>query len=175
MQRILVTGNAGSGKTTLSLCLASKLGLSVIHMDKIVWGTKWGRISKAEISQKTGALISAPKWIVDGVSSQVCHSADTIVFLDFPILTCLRRALLRTLRHLFSPRPEVPAGCSESRIVWEMTKIIFQFNSKSRPRILELLKQFQSSKRIFHIRSNKELESLLALIDREHGFLAIFE
>ena len=40
-RRIVVTGLAGSGKSTLSLALAAKTSLPVIHLDLHFWKPGW--------------------------------------------------------------------------------------------------------------------------------------
>jgi adenylate kinase family enzyme len=39
--RIHITGNAGSGKTTLAIALGQLIGLHVHHLDSIVWQPGW--------------------------------------------------------------------------------------------------------------------------------------
>ena len=46
MQKIIVIGNAGSGKTTFSKALSKKLNLPLIHLDKIFWYGIWHHISR---------------------------------------------------------------------------------------------------------------------------------
>ena len=41
MQRILIIGNAGSGKTTFARLLAQKLALPLVHLDRIYWYGNW--------------------------------------------------------------------------------------------------------------------------------------
>jgi adenylate kinase family enzyme len=41
MQRILVIGSSGTGKSTLARQLASKLALPIIHLDKEYWLPGW--------------------------------------------------------------------------------------------------------------------------------------
>src|SRR5438309_1529131 len=123
MKRILVTGNSGSGKTSLSLELGEKMGIPVIHLDKVVWGLGWQEIPRDEVTKSLNGLLSKPTWIIDGVSSQACRAADTVIFLDFGVMTCFSRTLKRTIRHLFVQRPEVPEHCPEAMVFWKMLKI----------------------------------------------------
>jgi len=41
MQRILVIGSSGTGKSTLARQLASKLALPIIHLDQEYWQPGW--------------------------------------------------------------------------------------------------------------------------------------
>lgn len=41
MKRILIIGNAGSGKTTFAKALAEKTHLPLIHLDKLFWCGEW--------------------------------------------------------------------------------------------------------------------------------------
>ncbi|WP_242835879.1 AAA family ATPase [Clostridium sp. DL-VIII] len=41
MERILIIGGNGCGKTTLAQTLASKLEIPLIHLDKLYWRDNW--------------------------------------------------------------------------------------------------------------------------------------
>lgn len=46
MERILIIGGNGCGKTTLAQTLASKLELPLIHLDMLYWRDNWESASK---------------------------------------------------------------------------------------------------------------------------------
>jgi len=48
MKRILIIGNAGSGKTTFAKKLAEKTGLPLIHLDRLYWCGNWEHLSRGE-------------------------------------------------------------------------------------------------------------------------------
>ena len=48
MNRILIMGPSGTGKTTLCRNLGKKLGLEVLHLDSVYWKTDWQNIDKQE-------------------------------------------------------------------------------------------------------------------------------
>ena len=52
MKRVMVIGCCGSGKTTLSRKLGEKLGLPVVHLDKLFWHPGWVESTKDEIDGK---------------------------------------------------------------------------------------------------------------------------
>src|SRR3954449_797337 len=100
-RRIVVTGLAGSGKSTFSLALAAKTGLPVIHLDLQFWKPGWVAPSDAEFRERQRAVLAGEAWIADGNYHETLdlrlQRADTVVFLDTPWWLCSRRALW----HLF--------------------------------------------------------------------------
>ncbi|MGZ3655766.1 MAG: hypothetical protein ACXVCS_09430, partial [Bdellovibrionota bacterium] len=70
MNRILITGNAGSGKSTFSKLLAKQTQLPRHGLDSIVWKTGWKKAPEEERREKIEALLADPAWIIEGVSGQ---------------------------------------------------------------------------------------------------------
>ena len=92
--KILITGNAGSGKTTLSDEVAKLLNIrEVIHLDPFVWEKNWKPVKKEIKEQKFAEIIKKNVWVVDGVSKTILHEADTVIFLDYPRYLCCFRVL----------------------------------------------------------------------------------
>ena len=157
MNRILVTGNAGTGKTTLSHQLAKILNKEIICLDSIVWKPGWVLADKEEKERQFTAITEINSWVVDGVSRTILEAADTIIFLDYPRYVCYLRAFKRNRRYLFRSRPELPQKCPEILVVGKLLKIIWNFNKLVRPTIINHIEKNINFKRIFHIRSNREL------------------
>jgi adenylate kinase family enzyme len=136
MARIFITGNAGSGKTTLATQLGAALGHPVTSLDSIVWLPGWQKRdpeSRRKLEQEIAAM---PDWVVDGVSRQLLAAADFVVFLDVDRLTCFARCAVRNAPYLFRSRPGLPEGCPELAIVPKLVEIIWQFPSRVRPWIV---------------------------------------
>lgn len=147
--RIFITGNAGSGKTTLARTLGERLGLRVYGLDTIVWQAGWQKTPLDVRAQKELELAAQPSWVIEGVSSRVAKEADFIVFLDVPRWLCLWRACKRNLPYLFRSRPGLPENCPEWRIFPQLLKIIWQFPVRVRPKILRILER-QMGVRVRH-------------------------
>ena len=113
-RRVIVTGLAGSGKSTFSLALAAKTGLPVIHLDLHFWKPGWVAPSETEWREKQRAVLAGDAWIADGNYHETLdlrlERADTVVFLDMPWWLCARRAFLRGFRM----PGELPEGCDYS-------------------------------------------------------------
>src|SRR4249920_3403602 len=114
-RRVLVTGMAGSGKSTFSRALAAKTGLPVIHLDLHFWKPGWVAPSEREWREKQKRLLAGDAWIADGNYHETLdlrlERADTVVFLDTPWWVCASRAFARGLR---KPVGEMPEGCKDS-------------------------------------------------------------
>ena len=117
--RVVVTGMAGSGKSTFSRALSAKTDLPVIHLDVHFWKPGWTEPSEDEWREKQRDLITSDKWILDGNYHATLdlrlERADTAVFLDTPWWICAGRALVRGVRK----RPvgfQLPNGCDESAL-----------------------------------------------------------
>ena len=114
-RRVIVTGLAGSGKSTFALALAAKTGLPVIHLDLHFWQPGWVAPSEPEWREKQRRVLAGEAWIADGNYHETLdlrlERADTVVFLDMPWWLCARRALLRGFRM----PGELPEGCHYSR------------------------------------------------------------
>src|SRR6187551_1512994 len=115
-RRILVTGMAGSGKSTFSRSLGAKTGLPVIHLDLHFWKPGWVALSEPEWRDKQSGLLAGDAWIADGNYYETLdlrlERADTVVFLDTPWWICSRRAFMRGVRR--PPGTQMPDGCVDS-------------------------------------------------------------
>src|SRR5579862_1457379 len=87
-RHVIVTGLAGSGKSTFSVALAAKLGLPVIHLDLLFWKPGWVAPSKTEWRETQREALGGAAWIADGNYHETLdlrlERADTVVFLDIP-------------------------------------------------------------------------------------------
>ena len=163
-RRIHVTGNAGSGKTTLAWELASLLDLEMVQLDSVVWERGWRKTAPDKRKRLEREIASKPGWVVDGVSRTICQAADVVIFLDFPRSTSYLRSAKRNWRYLFKTRPGLPENCPEILILPALFKIIWQFPKRVRPRIIEDCLSFEKTRTFIHIKNNEELQEFLQKI-----------
>ena len=135
--RINVTGNAGSGKSTLSQQLSRELGLPLIEMDRLIWKAGWQKVPKERYQAQLAPLLQQESWVLDGVSKLARQQADLIVFLDYPRRVCAWRCAKRNWRYLFRSRPSLPKGCPEWQIVLTLANIIIGFPNSAKKAILK--------------------------------------
>ena len=145
MQRVLVIGISGAGKSTFSRTLAAKTGLPLVHLDKAFWRPGWLETPKPQWRAKMSELAGAARWIMDGNFDSSLDlrlpRADAVFWFDYPRLLCLRRVLGRIATSYNTVRPDMGQGCPE-RIDLEFLHYIWTFNARQRPRILAALAQF---------------------------------
>jgi adenylate kinase family enzyme len=130
-RRVIVTGMAGSGKSTFSKALSAKTGLPVIHLDLHYWKPGWVKPSDDEWRVKQRRLLAGDAWIADGNYHETLdlrlERADTVVILDTPWWVCAGRAFVRGVR-----RPagtQMPEGSDDSvirrlRDEWRLAGVI---------------------------------------------------
>ncbi len=168
MQRVLVTGNAGTGKTSLVRTLAAALEIPGYSLDSIVWQPNWNKTPAETKRARVQELVEQERWVIDGVSFAAMAAADTVVFLDLPRRTAARRAALRTARNLFRTRAEMPEGCVEALVIPKLARIVWAFPTTTRPRILDALTERPDRQMVVHVPSASAQRQLVASIGAAH-------
>lgn len=54
MERVVIIGSNGAGKSTFSYALADKTGLPLIHLDQIYWHDDWQVTPREEFARCSG-------------------------------------------------------------------------------------------------------------------------
>ena len=170
MQRILIIGCSGGGKSTLSRTLSARLALPVIHLDVLFWKPGWVESTYDEFRPKVAAVAATDRWIIDGNFSQTFDirmpRADTIIWIDQPRWLCLWRAFWRTTSQFGHNRPDLAPGCPE-KYDWEFYKFIWNYPRDNIPKIEQGIAQFGGHAEFFRLRSDREIKNFLALSLRE--------
>jgi adenylate kinase family enzyme len=166
MKKILILGSCGAGKSLFAKRLHNLLGLKLIHLDQYYWKPNWERTDSLEFRKKVKELIADDEWIMDGNYRSTLDirmpAADTIILLDFNRLTCFLRLFKRRTK---KDRLDIIKGCEE-RVTFELIKwVLWTFPQENRKQILSRLKEL-GDKKIFILKSNKEIEAFLASANR---------
>ncbi len=117
VQRIMIMGQPGAGKSWLARELGRITGLPVVHMDRIHWMPGWVERPLAEKVVMAHAVEAGERWIFEGGLSATYENrasrAELIVWLDLPVWLRLWRVTRRSLRDLGRSRPDLPENCPE--------------------------------------------------------------
>lgn len=167
MERVMIIGPCGAGKSTLAFRLSEQLGLPLIHMDKLAWKPGWVDRSNDELRQILLPLVTRERWLIEGnygstLPDRLPH-ADTVVYLDYPIRLCLARLVRRLWRYRGCARPDMTEDCPE-RLDLGFLWYVLRWNEEARPRIEERVAPYAD--KLVRLRSPRETRDWLEQLPR---------
>jgi len=173
VRRVAVIGGSCTGKTTTARMLAARLGVPHVELDALHPDPGWQEASADVLQARVdAALAAAPDgWVADGnyhgkLGTSVLEHADTVVFLDLPFRTALRRVLWRTLwrsltrKELWNGNRETLRNAfSRQSIVWWVIRQHGSYREKWPPRFEPL-----THLNVVWLRSAREVREFLQSI-----------
>lgn len=165
MQRVIVIGSGGAGKSTFARRLAGLTGLPLIHLDRLYWRPGWVETPRDEWKRIVRETVKADRWIIDGNYGATMDirlaACDTVVLLDLPRIRCIGRALRRRLEYRGRSRPDMAEGCNE-KIDSEYLLWIWRFPQRSLAELERRLATVGDAVRVVRLRSDREIEEYLS-------------
>lgn len=161
LQRVLVIGCPGAGKSTLARIIAERLGVEPIHLDTHYWQPGWVRMPQSEWHPLVTSMVQRPTWVMDGNFQSTLpmrlDQADAVVFLDMPRRICLWRICKRLWEHRGGQnRAELAKDCPE-RWDWAFMRFVWRFPRLKRPGLLALLETYRDGRTIYRLRNTREV------------------
>ncbi|MBM7688701.1 hypothetical protein BCR24_08795 [Enterococcus ureilyticus] len=108
MNKIMIVGPVGSGKTTFAKQLSAKIAVPYYELDNLIWnrhpsGDK--PYSEEESSKKLQVILTNDRWIIEGTTTKdwikaAIDSADTIFLLLPPYSTRVYRIVSRYIKQI---------------------------------------------------------------------------
>lgn len=147
MQRLIITGANGVGKSHLASRLAAvRPDVPVVRFDALKLRTGWAQRPHAAIEADLLAEIASDTWILEGGPSLLrlaLARADGLVWLDPPEYLRAWRLARRPWTSLGKTRPEIPAG----NVDWPLQQYRFALRSlrKGRRFRAEILDAFEGA------------------------------
>jgi adenylate kinase family enzyme len=102
VERVVVVGPPGSGKTRVAQWLSARLDDPHVELDSLWWEPHWTEAGSEAFSQRAAEVVAGERWIVDGnyfsvgARDVIWPRADTIVWLDHPRWITVPRVVRRT-------------------------------------------------------------------------------
>jgi adenylate kinase family enzyme len=167
MQRILVIGSPGAGKSTLARRLSERLRLPLIHLDREYFGPGWTMPSRPEWRERVKALAARPAWVMEGNYASTFDirvpRATAIVWLDLPWWKCALNVLWRVARNYGRTRADLGPGCVE-KFDWSFMRWIWSYPRTMRPKTARMLERLRPDQGVYVLRSRSEIPALMATL-----------
>jgi adenylate kinase family enzyme len=132
MQRVVIIGNGGGGKSTLARRLAARFGTPCVEIDTLLWQPGWRLTPVETYDAEHARLIAQERWIIDGlgrresIPQRLSRSTD-IVLIDMPLWIHFWLAAERQLQWAAGGLEHPPAGITQMprtealfRTIWEV-------------------------------------------------------
>lgn len=166
MERIMIIGCPGSGKTTLALALAEKLDLPLVHLDVLGWRGKWEKVPRDEFDALLRDAVAQPRWIIDGNYARTIplrlERCDTVIYLDFPRTVSTLGVLQRVVTNHGRSRPDMGGDCPE-RFDPKFLKFAWTFSRENRAKYHAMLDEARHARKVV-LRSRREVAQFLAAL-----------
>lgn len=159
MQKVLIIGCPGAGKSTFARRLQSLTGLPLYYLDRL-----WHRPDRTNVTREAfdaalAGLLTRPAWIIDGNYSRTLEprlqACDTAFVFDLPLEVCLAGAQAR----VGTKRIDMP--WEETELSQEFLNYILSFSQQKLPRLLQLARQYSAQKQVVFFRSRRECDDFL--------------
>ena len=160
MKKIMVIGCPGSGKSTFSRALHDVTGIPLYHLDMMYWNADKTTVEKSVFRERLANTLQKDEWIIDGnygsTMEMRLQACDTVIFLDYPLEVCMEGVRSRRGK----ARTDMPWVEAEDEEDAEFIEFIKNYNSESRPKVMELLEKYKD-KNVVIFRSRRDAEKFL--------------
>ena len=156
MQKVLVIGCSGAGKSTFARALRDAAGLPLYYLDMLWHKPDRTHISREAFDRALAEWLARPAWIIDGDYSRTLPTrlaaCDTVFFLDYPTEVCLD-AIRGRVGQLREDMPWVEETLDPEFYEW-----VSNFARDERPLILDALARCAGSPEVITFHSRAEAD-----------------
>jgi adenylate kinase family enzyme len=150
MQRVVILGRGGAGKSTLARRVGQVSDLPVVELDALFWQPGPTAADPAQWTERQRELVRREAWILDGDLGPHdgslgvrLRAADTIIVLDFSFLRCAWRTVLRG---------------RERADYWRW---VWTYRRQGLPKVMQAIRQDAPRARLYVLRSPRAVRRLV--------------
>ena len=159
MNKVIIIGCPGSGKTTFAEKLQKCTDLPLYYLDAIWHKPDKTHIPREEFDQRIVEIFETPRWIIDGNYRRTIEmrmkQCDTVFLFDLPVEVCLQGVTDRVGKE----RYDLP--WLETQVDPEFRQFIEDFPKDTLPYIYELIEKYKDEKRVIIFKSREEADGFI--------------
>jgi uridine kinase len=151
LNKIIILGCPGAGKSTIATKLSEKINIPIYKMDDLYWTPKWKRLNKIEFTKILTQIMMKDRWLIDGnyaefLNMRLAH-AQLVIFINEKTHICIWRVVTRAIKRMFGNKESLPQQIRSTNThtlnlknsVKLFKKIIF-FKYKIQPEMISKIK-----------------------------------
>ncbi len=165
MNKVIVIGSPGAGKSVFAGRLSEKTGLPLIHLDMIWHKPDKTHISREELDAFLAQTFLEDKWIMDGNYARTMEirfqNADTIFFLDYPVEVCLDGIRQRVGKE----RRDMP--WMENSVDEDFKEFVANYPKQERNKVYDLIEKYKIDRDVIIFKSRAEADEYLGDLQGE--------
>jgi adenylate kinase family enzyme len=174
MKRVAIFGNAGGGKSTLARELTAITGLPLAVVDKLQYRAGGAKVPDQEYLQAHAALLANEQWIIDGFGGMKMvwerfEAADTLIHVDLPLAVHFLWVTKRLVKGLFVAPPGWPENSPIMSSSISSYQVLWPCHTRLTPKYRSYVSEAAQRKRVFRLRSRRELKQFLESIRKEYA------
>ena len=168
MNKVLIIGCPGSGKSTFARALHEVTNLPLVYLDMLFWNADRTSVSREVFDERLEKAMQGERWIIDGNYSRTMErrfaACDTIIFLDYPTEVCIESVRARRGK----ARPDMPwIEREDDPDYGEFLDFVRNFKIDRRPQIMALLEKY-ADKTIVMLTSRQQAEEYLKTEEKSY-------
>ena len=169
MEKVVVIGSPGAGKSMFARKLSRMLHIPLYHLDMLWHKPDRTNVTREEFDKRVKEILQKEKWIIDGNYQRTLEmrlkECDTVFLMDFPVDICLSGVESR----IGKKREDMP--WIETEFDEEFKQWILDFPKDQLPHIYELLGNYVNDREVVVFKTRKEADTYLKQVTSEKGLV----